>query len=356
VLIELDQGISKANYEAVRQNYMGQRANESRLLAEQRGMEQIAFHPDLIKSASDPLVMQHMQSQQQLFQSRRAALRAELQAAEENLGGLKAQMESVNAMLANRRAQATLQEQQVKSIRELAQEGYAPKNQVLQLEQSQSELRSLMADLQGNQNRVQRSMAEVQQRILQRQQEYLKEVSQQLTDVRREVQSGQDKLKAVTDELARTQIKSPADGQVIGLQITSVGGVVSPGQRLLDVVPNGEPMLIDAKIPPHIIDKVYAGEPVEVRFSTFANSPQLVLDGTLMSVSKDVISEQTGMGVMSYYLARAAISPEGYKQLGKRVLQPGMPAEILIKTGERSMMTYLLHPLTKRMAASMTEE
>jgi protease secretion system membrane fusion protein len=356
VLIELDQGISKANYEAVRQNYMGQRANESRLLAEQRGMEQIAFHPDLIKSASDPLVMQHMQSQQQLFQSRRAALRAELQAAEENLGGLKAQMESVNAMLANRRAQATLQEQQVKSIRELAQEGYAPKNQVLQLEQSQSELRSLMADLQGNQNRVQRSMAEVQQRILQRQQEYLKEVSQQLTDVRREVQSGQDKLKAVTDELARMQIKSPADGQVIGLMITSVGGVVSPGQRLLDVVPNGEPMLIDAKIPPHIIDKVYAGEPVEVRFSTFANSPQLVLDGKLMSVSKDVISEQTGMGVMSYYLARASISPEGYKQLGKRVLQPGMPAEILIKTGERSMMTYLLHPLTKRIAASMTEE
>jgi protease secretion system membrane fusion protein len=297
-----------------------------------------------------------MQSQQQLFQSRRAALRAELQAAEENLGGLRAQLESVNLMVQNRRSQANLQEQQIKSIRELAQEGYAPKNQVLQLEQSQSELKSLMADLAGNQNRLQRSMAEVQQRILQRQQEYLKEVSQQLTDVRREVQSGQDKLKAVTDELARTQIKSPADGQVIGLAVTSVGGIVSPGQRLMDVVPEGEPMLVDAKIPPHIIDKVYPGEPVEVRFSTFANSPQLVLDGKLMSVSKDVISEQTGMGVQSYYLARASISPEGYKQLGKRVLQPGMPAEILIKTGERSMMTYLLHPLTKRIAASLTEE
>ena len=124
----------------------------------------------------------------------------------------------------------------------------------------------------------------------------------------------------------------------------------------MDVVPNGEALVVDAKIPPHIIDKVFAGEAVEVRFSTFANSPQLVLDAKLVSVSKDVISEQTAMGVQSYYLARAAINEEGMKTLGKRVLQPGMPAEVLIKTGERSLLTYLLHPLTKRIAASMKEE
>jgi len=210
--------------------------------------------------------------------------------------------------------------------------------------------------LQGNLNRIQRSMAEVHQRLTQRKQEYLKEVSQQLADVRREVQSGQDKLKAVTEELARTQVKSPVDGQVVGMQVSSVGGVVTPGQRLMDVVLNGEPLVVDAKIPPHIIDKVYAGEAVEVRFSTFANSPQLVLDAKLVSVSKDVINEQTAMGVQSFYLARAAINDEGMKTLGKRVLQPGMPAEVLIKTGERSLLTYLLHPLTKRIAASMKEE
>ncbi len=356
VLVELDEGLSKANFESVRQNYMGQRASESRLLAEQMGAERINFHPDLIKSASDPLVMQHMQSQTLLFQSRRSALQAELQAGEENLGGLKAQFESTTAMLENRKNQATLQEQQIKSVRDLAAEGYAPRNQVLQLEQSQSELRSLMADLQGNLNRIQRSMAEVHQRLAQRKQEYLKEVSQQLADVRREVQSGQDKLKAVTEELARTQIKTPVDGQVVGMQVSSVGGVVSPGQRLMDVVPNGEPLVVDAKIPPHIIDKVYAGEAVEVRFSTFANSPQLVLDAKLVSVSKDVINEQTAMGVQSFYLARAAINEDGMKTLGKRVLQPGMPAEVLIKTGERSLLTYLLHPLTKRISASMKEE
>ncbi len=356
VLVELDEGVSKANFEAIRQNYMGQRAAESRLLAEQQGLGQIVFHSDLTNAKSDPLVQQHMQSQTILFLSRRSALAAEMQAAEENISGLKAQFDSVTQMLQNRKSQAQLQSQQLQSIKELSEAGYAPKNQVLQLEQSQSELRSTMADLQGNLNRLQRSIAEVEQRKLQRRGEYMKEVSQQLADVRREVEANQQKLKAVTEELDRTQIKSPVDGQVVGLTLGSVGGVVSPGQRLMDIVPVGESLLVDAKIPPHIIDKVKAGQNVEVRFSTFANSPQLVLDATLLSLSSDVIAEQTPMGVQSYYLARIQITPDGIKTLGKRVIQPGMPAEVLIKTGERSLLTYLLHPLTKRIAASMKEE
>jgi len=356
VLVELDEGVSKANFEAIRQNYMGQRAAEGRLLAEQQGLGQIVFHPDLTNDKDDPLVQQHIQAQTQLFLSRRAALNAEMQAAEENIAGLKAQYESVTLMLQNRKAQADSQSQQIDSLSELAEVGYAPKNQVLQMKQAQSELRSTMADLQGNLNRIQRSIAEVEQRKLQRRGEYMKEVSQQLADVRREVEANQQKLKAVTEELDRTQIKSPVDGQVVGLSLGSVGGVVSPGQRLMDVVPVGEALLIDAKIPPHIIDKVKAGQNVEVRFSTFANSPQLVLDAKLLSLSSDVIVEQTAMGAQSYYLARVQITPEGIKTLGKRVIQPGMPAEVLIKTGERSLLTYLLHPLTKRIAASMKEE
>ena len=209
-------------------------------------------------------------------------------------------------------------------------------------EAHQAELRTSTTDLQTNYARVQ--------------QEYIKEVSAQLADVRREVQSGQEKLQAVTDELSRTQLRSPVDGQVVGMAVTSTGGVVTPGQRLMDIVPKGEALLVDAKIPPHVIDKVHAGASVDVRFASFANSPQLVLDGRLVSLSSDVITEQTAMGAMSYYLGRVEITPEGLKELGKRVMQPGMPAEVLIKTGERSLLTYLMHPLTKRLAASMKEE
>lgn len=328
VLLELDAGVSKANFEAVRQNYMAQRATESRLLAELKGASKIEFHPDLMKAKNDPLVQQHMQTQQQLFNSRRAAYQA--------------QVSGMATMIESRKAQGAFQAQQVQSIRELAAEGYASRNQLLQLEQSQAELRTVTTDLQTNYARVQ--------------QEYIKELSSQLADVRREVQSGQEKLQAVTDELSRTQLRSPVDGQVVGMTVTSTGGVVTPGQRLMDIVPKGEALLVDAKIPPHVIDKVHAGAMVDVRFSSFANSPQLVLEGRLASVSSDVISEQTAMGVMSYYLGRVEITPEGIKELGKRVMQPGMPAEVLIKTGERSLLTYLMHPLTKRLAASMKEE
>ena len=122
----------------------------------------------------------------------------------------------------------------------------------------------------------------------------------------------------------------------------------------MDVVPQDQVLLIEARVPPHLIDRVQAELPVDVRFSSFANSPQLVVDGKVVSVSGDLLVDpQSGAG---YFLARVAVTPEGYKKLGKRLLQPGMPVEVVFLTGERSLLTYLLHPLTKRLAASMKEE
>jgi protease secretion system membrane fusion protein len=114
-------------------------------------------------------------------------------------------------------------------------------------------------------------------------------------------------------------------------------------------------LLLEAHIPPHLIDKIQQGLLTDVRFNTFAHSPQLVVQGKVMSVSGDLLSDPQNPQ-MSYFLARVQVTPEGMKTLGTRQMQPGMPAEIVIKTGERSMLTYLLHPLLKRMASSMKEE
>ncbi len=356
VLVELDDGVAKANYESIRQSYMGQRAAESRLLAEQFEKPAIEFHPDLVAAAGDPLVAQHMATQTQLFRARRGALEAELSASNEAIKGLEAQAAGLAAMLESKRAQAGFQAEQLRSVAELAREGYAPRNQALQLEQAQAELRSSLADLQANILRSRQSIAETRMRMALRKQEYHKEEGAQLADVRREVQAGQEKLKAITEDLGRMQIRSPVDGQVVGLTLGSSGGVVTPGQKLMDVVPKGEAMLVDAKIPTHVIDRVSAGDEAEVRFSGFANSPQLVLEGKVLSVSGDAVTENAGFQTMSYYLARVEVTPDGFKKLGHRVMQPGMPAEVLIKTGERSLLTYLLHPLTKRVASAMKEE
>jgi protease secretion system membrane fusion protein len=192
------------------------------------------------------------------------------------------------------------------------------------------------------------------QRVIVRRQDVKKEVETLLADVGREVEADAEKFRAARDDLGRIDIKSPATGQVVAIAFQSAGGVVGPGQKLMDIVPQDQSLLIEARVAPHLIDKVRTGLNVDVRFSSFANSPQLVVDGKVVSVSNDLIVDtQTSV---SYYLARIAVTNDGYAKLGKRQLQSGMPVEVVFITGERSMLTYLLHPLTKRLAASMKEE
>lgn len=355
VLVILDDATTRATYEAIRQNYLVQRALEARLEAELTRSPTIKFHPDLL-AAKDTLAGQHMRVQQQVFEARLASKRAEIAAAEQSIVGLQGQAAGIARMLENRRSQMSLQASQLGNVKQLAEEGFAPRNQALQLEQAQAELRSSIADLETNVQRIHSSVAETRLRIAQREQDYLKEVSTQLADVRREVQANQERLAAVSADLGRTQIKAPVTGQVVGLVVSGVGAVVTPGQRLMDIVPRGESLLLDAKLPPAVIDRVKVGDPVEVRFNAFANSPQLVVHGKLVSLAGDALTEVIGNTPITYYLARVEITPEGLKALGERAMQPGMQAEVLIKTGERSLLAYLLHPLSKRIAAAMTEE
>ena len=354
LLIKLDDAMAKANFESVRQRYLGLRATQGRLLAEQTGSNSISFHPDLKAAAGDPLIRQQMLNQELLFQSRKSALRADLQGIEESIQGQQGLSQAYEGMMGNRRNQLSLLNEELTNTRGLVKEGYVPRNRQLELERQVSESSTAIAELQGNTIRAKRSMAELRQRAIARQQEYRKEVESQLSDVTREVLSDAGKFLALQDDLTRTEIRSPASGQVVALVAQTVGGVVGPGQKLLDVVPANEALLLETRVAPHLIDSVHAGMPVDVRFSSFARSPQLVVEGKLLSVSGDLLTDpQNGM---TYYLARVVVTPEGLKKLGKRQMLPGMPVEVVLRTGERSMLTYLLHPLTKRIAASMNEE
>ena len=354
LLIRLDDAAAKANFEAIRQRYLGLRAMQARLEAEQMGSISISFHPDLRAAAGDPLIRQQMVNQELLFQSRKSALRADLQGIEESIQGQQGLSQAYEGMMENRRNQLSLLNEELGNTRGLVKEGYVPRNRQLELERQVSESSTAIAELQGNTVRAKRATAELRQRAIARQQEYRKEVESQLSDITREVLSDAGKFLALKDDLARTEIRSPASGQVVALAAQTVGGVVGPGQKLLDVVPANESLVLETRVAPHLIDSVHAGMPVDVRFSSFARSPQLVVQGKVLSVSGDLLADpQNGM---AYYLARVVVTPEGLKKLGKRQMLPGMPVEGVLRTGERSMLTYLLHPLTKRIAASMTEE
>jgi len=354
-LLRLDAAVARANYESVRQRYLGYRAMQSRLFAEQAGSAAIDFHPDVKAAMSDPLIKQQIVTQQQLIQARRAALAADLQGIEENIQGLKEQLGSYQNILVQRRNQLSLLNEELNNVRGMVKEGYAPRNRQLELERMVAESNASIADLVGNSLRVNRQVAELGQRSMARKQEYRKEIESQLADITRETQSDAEKFVAVKADLDRMEIKSPANGQVVGLAVQTVGAVLQPGQKLLDVVPDNQTLLLEAQIPPHLIDKVQTGLPADIRFSSFAHSPQLVLEGKILSISGDLLSDPKAPQY-SYYLARVQVTPAGMKTLGQRQMQPGMPVEIVIKTGERSLLTYLIHPLTKRMAASLKEE
>lgn len=354
-LISLDDALVRANYESIRQHYLTLRAMEGRLLAEQAGQSRISFHPDLLKTDADSYIQQTLNNQTQLFQSRRMSVHADMDAIKEAIQGQEASIQGAKGVLNARKNQLEFLQEELKGIRELVKEGYAPRNRQLELERVSAEVTGAIADMQGNIVRGQRTVAEMKLRMIQRNQDYRKEVDGQLSEVRREVQADSDKYRASSQDLERMIIRAPAEGQVVGLAVQSVGAVVGGGQKIMDIVPNNESLILEAHVAPHMIDSVHVGREVDVRFSSFAHSPQLVVQGKVDSVSADLIYEP-GANSMPYYLIRASITPEGMKALGNRQMQPGMPAEVMIKTGERSLLTYLLHPLLKRMAASMKEE
>lgn len=354
-LIRLDDANVLASYESIRQHYLTLRAMEGRLLAEQANQTRITFHPDLQQAGSDPYIKQTINNQEQLLQSRRLALQAEMQAIKEAIQGQEASIRGYEGMLAARKSQQAFLQEDLTGIRDLVKEGYAPRTRQLELERMAAESMGSIADFQGNIQRSRSSIAEMKMRAIQRTQEYRKEVDSQLAEVRREVQADAEKFRAASQELARAVIRAPSEGQVVGLAVQTVGAVIGPGQKIMDIVPANEVLLLETKVPPHMIDRVHPGLSTDVRFSSFAHTPSLVVEGTVDSISSDLIFEPQNPNI-AYYLARVSITPAGMKELGNRQLQAGMPAEVVIKTGERSMLTYLLHPLLKRMAASMKEE
>ncbi len=356
VVMRLDEAVTKANFESVRQRYLGLSAMQSRLRAEQTGAGQVQFDADVVAAAkSDPYIAQQVSNQRQLFDSRKQALAADLDGMKAGMEGVKAQREASQTMLVQRQKQLALLQEELANVRELVKDGYAPRTRQMELERMQADVQASIADLNGSTLRANSSLAEMTQRSLARQSEYRKEVESQLADVSREVQADAEKYTAQKADLQRVDIRAPSAGQVVSLAVQTVGAVVQPGQKLMDIVPDEQTLVLEARIPPHLIDKVQAGLTADIRFNAFAHSPQLVVDGTVLSVSGDMLTEPSNPQI-TYFLARLQVTPEGMKTLGKRQMQPGMPAEIVIKTGSRSMLTYLLNPLLKRMAGSMKEE
>lgn len=353
-LVQMNSVQARANADTTRTQYLAALGTEARLLAERDGRSTIVFPPEVQAAAGQAHTAAAMAVQQQLFASRQSALRSELAAIDENIAGLQLMQTGQKLSLDGQQMQMRLLKEQVDGLRELARDGFVPRNRLLEMERAQAQLVAAVAEATGQIGRSQRQIAELRLRQLQRQQDFQKEVRTQLAEVQKEAEALRSRLQGLDHEVANALVRAPVDGIVADVNIFTAGGVVAPGFRMMDVLPLNEPLIVEGQIPVHLIDSVHPQMPVELIFSAFNQNTTPRVPGVVTQVSPDRLEDpKTGV---PYYRLRAEITPEGRQIMSRLDVRPGMPVELFVKTGERTLLTYLLKPLRDNFRLSLTEE
>lgn len=348
VIARLNVTANKAQAEMVRAQYRAAKSEELRLLAELSGKKTLE-PTDVETAAADPLMSDAMNHQAAVLRSRRSVLEGELSVLRENLSGLERQASGYRNLMITRKQQGESAKQQVAGVRELTASGYYPKNRLLELERTAAEHDAKIDETQTELGRIESSIAEVKYKLLLRQQEYKKEVEGRLAELQPEVIGLKNKLDAVEFTEKNSVIVSPADGVAVGLNFHGKGEVVPPGGRIVDIVPENEQLIVDAKFAPDMADELHAGLKVDIRFSGVNSVSLPAVEGEVMTVSADQLMDQASH--TPYFLVRVQLTKRGLATLKEHqvVIQPGMPTEVLVKTGERTLFGYLIAPVRDRL-------
>lgn len=354
VLLRMNNIQAQADAETARVQYIVARTMQARLSAEREGKRGIVLPKEFAAAKSDQRVIDSIEMQTQISSSRQAAIRNELAAVDENIAGLVFQIEGLKDSVESKRQQKKLLAEQMTGVRELADEGYMASNRVLELEQSMARIDAeISADL-GTIGRSRSQVSELRFQKIQRNQEYQKEVRTQLSDAQKQADTLENQLKGLDRNLENIEIKTPVAGTVVGLSVFTKGAVIAAGFKLMDIVPNDDSLVVEGQLPVHLVDKVHTDLPVNLMFTAFNQNKTPHIPGVVTQVSADrFVDEQTGE---AYYKVVTKVAPEGMKLVYNLQIRPGMPVEMFVKTGERTMMNYLLRPILDHLKLSMTEE
>ncbi|WP_006786519.1 HlyD family type I secretion periplasmic adaptor subunit [Thiorhodospira sibirica] len=352
VLIRLNRTRPQSELAIVRAQLLSSQAVEARLLAERDGRKTIDFPPSVLDELNDPRIADVVRTQRQLFASRRDGLLSELSILDENLRGIDEQVKGLRAQEEGKARQVALLQEELEALRRLFDEGYVPRNRIFELERMIADVQARRSEDLSAIARAQSSLSEVRLRKIQRQQEYSKEVESELTGIQREVDSLEQRRIALQDELERIEIRAPVAGVVVGMRVHSLGSIIRPGDDILDLVPDGEPLVIKAQVAPQSIELVHVGLEAMIRFSALSTLNPVV-NGLVVNVSADRLTdERTGM---PYFEARIEVPVEELARLTYERIIPGMPAEVVIRTGENTVLHYLLKPVLDHIFSAFRE-
>lgn len=349
ILIELSSGELRASERGLTGQVLALLAQRARMIAERDRLGAVPRPPEFVDLPVEdrPLAAEALRLQGLQFAARRTGRTTESGVLQQRVGQLQQQIAGFERQIESNLEQSRLIQEELTGLRSLAAQGFAPQNRVRALERTAAALDGELGSLRAEVARAQSAVGETRLQIANVGVRLNEDVSDQLRQVEVQLNELQPRLADLRSQIARARIASPATGQVVGLSVFTEGGVIQPGQTLMDVIPDEASQVIIARVNPADIDNLRVGLSTEVKFPGLPQGSTPILHGQVMRISPDTFTdEQTGT---SHYRAEIVVPPEELAKLGRTAdgIRPGMPVEVVILLAKRTALQYLVEPLTR---------
>ncbi len=342
VLVSLDDTQPRAALRLLDKRRLAALAEQARLRAERDGGGEIVFPDELLDRAAESDVADLLVSQVDLLHSRRDRVSGQETILRERMAKLRQEIRGHEAQLAAQRERLSLLREEQQVLEPLGKKGLVAKTKLLELRRAVAETKGSAGEYAARIARDRDAMAEIRAQLAQPRDLQRNQVADNMSKVQERLAELDEQIAAARDVLTRTEVRAPTAGRVVDLRIHTPGGVVRPGEPLLDLVPDTDTLVVDLRIDPRDIDIVHEGMPAQVRLTAFSSRTTPPLDGTLVSVSADRVSDPANG--RAYFIGRVAPDADS---LGRLRLSPGMQAEVFLVAAERTVLDYLVEPLVR---------
>ncbi|HAS6394017.1 TPA: HlyD family type I secretion periplasmic adaptor subunit [Vibrio vulnificus] len=350
LLIQLSEQQSLSRLESLKGRFVHAVAKESRLKAEFNNTSEIVWESDLEKMALSNTLLEAQQIQKKIFEARARYFESKLNIVHQTISGAKLELNNLNQTKKIERERLSLIEEEILSNQTLVKQGFSGKSTLLQLKRLATEVRSTLSQLDRQTLTVQKRIDENQSRLEEMALERINEVVVELREAQNEIVSIREEYRVAQDIYKRTGIRAPISGKVVNMKVFTEQGVIRSGETLLELVPDDDSLIVEARVSPQDIDLISPGLDARVRLTALNARIQEPLNGKVLTVSADKLSEQNKE---DYYLARIALNDQDAQQ---HQLTAGMNAEVLILSRPRTPISYLLKPITESFNRAFREE
>ena len=360
VLIEMAAPDLKAQERALTSDYLTNLAQRARLMAERAGQRN--FAPPIEFAGLPPedqvLAAQALALQRAQLNARLASISAQQSVLGQRSLQLGEQQGGYSEQIASLREQQRLLADELAGMREIEKKGFASVNRIRALERALADLKGREAAMRSEIARAGEGKGETRMQSVSIETNALEQVATELRDTQARLSDVLPKLIAVREQLQRARVRAPVSGQVVGLSVFTIGGVVAPGQTLMEIVPDRRALVIQAQVAPNDADDVYVGQEAQVRFVSVHDRTLPLLTGKVRTISADSFTdEKTGR---SFFRAEIEVTPEQLRRVGGTLghgqLRPGLPVEVLLNVRKRTALQYILEPLTRNLWGSLREQ